>query len=178
MDNILCSHSPASALIVQNCVDKDQPDCKRDGGWSVWQPWPTPDPNRLFLNRPNTFLSLVFYHWIHNFVLIFWTRFGLYELLTKCFHEKRIFNLLQLNEYQTDPYLLLLSQNMATNCLFTFFFPVLAWIYLFCSKNCFVLMYCMLCFGLFEEIMELPHVHLAVEPVCVSIGHLFFGSLS
>ena len=32
----------------------------------------------------------------------------------------------QLNEYETDPYFLQLSQNMATNCLFTFvFFPVL-----------------------------------------------------
>ena len=28
------------------------------------------------------------------------------------------------------------------NCLFTFvFFPVLTWIYLFCAKNCFVLMF-------------------------------------
>ena len=30
---------------------------------------------------------------------------------------------LQLNEYDTDPYFLQLSQNMATNCLFTFVFP-------------------------------------------------------
>ena len=33
---------------------------------------------------------------------------------------------IQLNEFETDPYFLQLSQNMATNCLFTFvFFPVL-----------------------------------------------------
>jgi hypothetical protein len=32
----------------------------------------------------------------------------------------------QLNDYETDSYLLQLSQNIATNCLFTFvFFPVL-----------------------------------------------------
>ena len=28
----------------------------------------------------------------------------------------------QLNEYETDPYFLQLSQNMSTNCLFTFVF--------------------------------------------------------
>ena len=40
---------------------------------------------------------------------------------------------LQLNENETDPYFLQLSQNMATNCLFNFvlcFSPVLTWIYL------------------------------------------------
>ena len=48
---------------------------------------------------------------------------------------------LQLNEYEKDPYFLQLRQNMATIFLFTFvFFPVLTWIYLFCAKNCFVLM--------------------------------------
>ena len=50
--------------------------------------------------------------------------------------------LVQLNEYQSDPYFLQLSQNMATNCLFTFvFLPeftcfapkiVLFW----CSEQC------------------------------------------
>jgi hypothetical protein len=45
----------------------------------------------------------------------------------------------QLNEYETDPYFLQLSPNMATECFFTFvFFPVLAWIYLFCAKKYFV----------------------------------------
>ena len=51
VDNSFCSSSPASALIVQNCVNKDQQLCERDGGWSEWRPWPTPDPNKLvFLN--------------------------------------------------------------------------------------------------------------------------------
>ena len=49
---------------------------------------------------------------------------------------------LQLNEYEADPYFLQLSQNMATNCLVTFIFShVLTWIYLFCVKNCSVLMF-------------------------------------
>ena len=48
----------------------------------------------------------------------------------------------KLNEYQTDPYFLHLSQNMAANCLFTYvFFSVLTCIYLFCAENCFVLMF-------------------------------------
>ena len=35
-------------------------------------------------------------------------------------------NIVQYNEYQTDPYFIQLSQNMEANCLFTFvFFPVL-----------------------------------------------------
>ena len=35
------------------------------------------------------------------------------------------------------PYFLQLSQNMATNCLFTFvFFPILTWVYMFCVENC------------------------------------------
>jgi hypothetical protein len=52
------------------------------------------------------------------------------------------FKLSQLNDCETDPYFLQLSQNMAINCLFDFvFFPVLTWIYLFCAKNCFVLMF-------------------------------------
>ena len=51
MENSFCSSSPSSALIVQNCVNKDNDKCKRDGGWSEWRPWPTPDPNKLvFLN--------------------------------------------------------------------------------------------------------------------------------
>ena len=46
---------------------------------------------------------------------------------------------IQLNEFETDPYFLQLSPNMATNCLFTFvFFPRS---YLFCDENCFVLMF-------------------------------------
>ena len=53
MDNSFCSSSPASALIVQNCVNKDQQLCKRDGGWSEWRPWPTPDPNKLVFLIPN-----------------------------------------------------------------------------------------------------------------------------
>ena len=46
VDNIFCSSSTDIALIVQDCIDKDQLLCKRDGGWSEWQPWPIPDPNR------------------------------------------------------------------------------------------------------------------------------------
>merc|ERR1719203_847281 len=45
VENSFCSTSPNSALIVQNCVNKDQQLCERDGGWSEWRPWPTPDPN-------------------------------------------------------------------------------------------------------------------------------------
>ena len=52
------------------------------------------------------------------------------------------FQAIQLNEYETAPDFLQLSQNMTSDCLFTFvFFPVLTWIYLFCAKNCFVLMF-------------------------------------
>ena len=41
---------------------------------------------------------------------------------------------LQLHEYETDPYFLQLSQNMASDCLFTFvFFPRIS---LFCTENC------------------------------------------
>jgi hypothetical protein len=36
--------------------------------------------------------------------------------------EKLVYRL-QFDEYKTDPYFLQLSQNMATNCLFTFVFP-------------------------------------------------------
>ena len=46
VDNSFCSSSLDAALIVQDCIDKDQPLCKRDGGWSEWQPWPIPDPYR------------------------------------------------------------------------------------------------------------------------------------
>ena len=58
VDNSFCSSSPASALIVQNCVNKDQQLCERDGGWSEWRPWPTPDPNKLvFLNTGTSCLT-------------------------------------------------------------------------------------------------------------------------
>ena len=36
--------------------------------------------------------------------------------------NKALEGVLQLNEYETDRYFLQLSQNMATNCLFTFVF--------------------------------------------------------
>ena len=43
----------------------------------------------------------------------------------------------QLNEYETAPDFLQLSQNMTSDCLFTFVFsPVFTWIYLFCALNC------------------------------------------
>jgi hypothetical protein len=46
-------------------------------------------------------------------------------------------NPLQLNEYETAPYFLQLSQNMTSDCLFTFvFFLFLTRIYLFCAENC------------------------------------------
>ena len=58
VDNSFCSSSPASALIVQNCVNKDNDKCERDGGWSEWRPWPTPDPNKLvFFNTGRNSLS-------------------------------------------------------------------------------------------------------------------------
>ena len=45
MENSFCSSSPASALIVQNCVNKDNDKCERDGGWSEWREWSSCDVN-------------------------------------------------------------------------------------------------------------------------------------
>ena len=44
---------------------------------------------------------------------------------------------IQLNEYETAPDIIQSSQNMTSNGLFTFLcFPILTWIYLFCTENC------------------------------------------
>ena len=47
--------------------------------------------------------------------------------------------LVQLNKYETAPYFLQLSQNMTSDCFFTFVFS--PQIYLSCTKNCFILMF-------------------------------------
>jgi hypothetical protein len=51
--------------------------------------------------------------------------------------KSHYFKKIQLNEYETVPDFLQLSQNMTSDCLFTFvFFPILTRIYLFCAENC------------------------------------------
>ena len=47
--------------------------------------------------------------------------------------------IVQLNEYETNPYFLQLSQNMTSDCLFTFVF--FSQIYLFCAIHYFILMF-------------------------------------
>ena len=71
---------------------------------------------------------------------------GLENIRNLLFNYAKLFvmkwKMVQFNECQTDPCFLQLSQNMPADCLFTFvLFPILAWIYLICAKNCFVLMF-------------------------------------
>ena len=59
----------------------------------------------------------------------------------------------QLNEYETAPYLIQLSQNLTSDCLLTFVFQV---------KTQKSTSNPMSSFGLIEKNMELSHIHLAV----------------